>query len=137
MCESRQCMLTTNGEQPARHKPLSTSQLQPPGQPNDRIMVPCLGTPLTGAKKTAHSYCQKTNTLGLTVSRCSGQSWLHGGFTCRKFIELYTYDLGTLCVLCFIYKVYLLKERKKGEEELLMSGEGSRGQRVVFPSVGQ
>lgn len=72
------------------------------------------------------------------MSRCSGQSWLHGGFTCRKLIELYIYDLCILCVLCFIYKVYLSKkEGKKGEGELLMSGEGSRGQRVVFPSVGQ
>lgn len=49
--ESRQCMLTTNREQPAQPKPLSTSQLQPPGRPNDRITVPCLGTPLTGAKE--------------------------------------------------------------------------------------
>ena len=93
--------------------------------------------PHDDAVSVGRDLSQKTNTLGLTVSRCSGQSWLHGGFTCRKFIELYTYDLCTLCVLCFIYKVYLLKERKKGEEELLMSGEGSRGQRVVFPSVGQ
>ena len=82
--------------QASQHQPVGTHQLSQMTQSH-----PAQGLLSQELRKTAQSYCQKINTTGLTVSRCSGRSWLHGGFTFRKFTELYTYDLCTFFV-CFM-----------------------------------
>lgn len=135
--ESGQCMLTTIREQPAQPKPLSTSQLQPPGQPNDRITVPCLGTPLTGAKENRpellsedkHTWPKREEMLwAKLVTR-----WVHLQKIHRA---VHIRSVHFVCVMLHLQSLPK-KKTKEGEEELLMSGEGSRGQMVVFPSVGQ
>lgn len=71
-------------------------------------------------RKTAHGYRRKRSTTGLLANSFSGGSWRYGGF-----------PLGTcalpLCVLCFIYKVYLKKEKKK-TQQLLMSEDEQRAE---------